>query len=106
MKTGLQLIAIERQEQITKHKRTIASDVHQNRDRQLAQAAATLASVPNDPFYDNAVRAKAIHEACPLGWDKKVWEKLNRKDYKQRLIIAGALIAAEIDRLNVNEEKF
>jgi len=39
----------------------------------------------------------------PKGWDHKIWEKMCHKNYKKRLIIAGALIAAEIDRLNSKE---
>ena len=34
-----------------------------------------------------------------MNWDEDLWQKMCNKSYKDRLIIAGALIAAEIDRL-------
>jgi len=37
---------------------------------------------------------------CPQGWDESYFAKLLDKPYKERLVIAGALIAVEIDRLN------
>ena len=33
----------------------------------------------------------------PHGWNPVFWKKMIDKDYKDRLVIAGALIAAEID---------
>lgn len=35
----------------------------------------------------------------PENWDKAIFDKMISKPWKQRLIIAGALIAAEIDRI-------
>ncbi len=40
----------------------------------------------------------------PKEWDKTITEKMLNKNYKQRLVIAGALIAAEIDRLELIEK--
>jgi hypothetical protein len=34
-----------------------------------------------------------------MHWDKKRLEHMRSKPYKERLIIAGAFIAAEIDRV-------
>ena len=52
---------------------------------------------------------RLIHEKgnpdTPYGWDKKIWQHMTNKPLKERLIIAGALIAAEIDRINYNETK-
>jgi hypothetical protein len=94
-KTGIELIAIERQEQIEKHNRSIADDIKYNNDEQLSFGAALLCCKNPEDFYDpNSNVGK------PYGWDQKVWIKMVIKTYKQRLIIAGALIAAEIDRLN------
>ncbi len=91
MKTGIELIAIERQEQIEKHGRTIQNDVRLNEDKQLVWGAIQLFSrefgYATDP------------DDKPEGWDILIWEKMQSKSYKERLIIAGALIAAEIDRL-------
>lgn len=40
----------------------------------------------------------------PTGWDKSIWAKMCSKSYKERLIMAGALIAAELDRLTSIED--
>lgn len=90
-KTGIELITQERKEQIEKHARTLIYDVINNEDRQLVWGAVQLFSkefgYATDP------------DDKPEGWDRKIWEKMQGKSYKERLIIAGALIAAELDRL-------
>ncbi len=86
MKTGIELIAEERQEQITKHGRTIEADVVTNSDYQLRIAAMRMIGDRGD-------------YPAPDGWDKAIWDKMQGKPKLERLIIAGALIAAEIDRL-------
>lgn len=95
MKTGIQLITEERQEQIEKHGRSIPNDVRDNADMQLSFGAALL--LCPDPtamgFDPNSTSGK------PKDWDKVIWNKMMSKSYKKRLIIAGALIAAEIDRI-------
>jgi len=93
---GAGLIAIERNEQIVKHGRTIKQDVEQNPDRELADAASLLIA---KSFTD---RDRVEYESW--GWDKELWRKMATKPYRERLIIAGALIAAEIDRLNAISE--
>lgn len=90
--TGIQLIARERKEQIEKHGRTIKQDVRLNENEQLAQGAEMLLAVSHEEGIDSM--------SFPDGWDHDVCEKMIGKPYKERLIIAGALIAAEIDRLN------
>ena len=90
METGIELIAIERQEQIEKHFRTIAEDVRENRTGQLVVGAIALARSERIGFWDE----------MPMTWNEKLCKKMAKKPYKERLIIAGALIAAEIDRLN------
>jgi hypothetical protein len=92
MKSGIELIATERREQIEKHKRTILHDIENNDGFQLVQAASILCT-PN-PTHTAEVQSEA-----PFGWDEDIFERMINKDYKQRLIIAGALIAAEIDRI-------
>jgi hypothetical protein len=42
MKTGVELIAIEREDQLTKHKRSIKSDVRWNKNGELADVARAL----------------------------------------------------------------
>lgn len=85
--TGLQLIARERKEQITKHKRTPAGDKKYNNRRQLRVAAYNL------------IGDQSFIQEPPDGWDKKLWKRMAKKTVKERLIIAGALIAAELDRI-------
>lgn len=97
--TGIELIAQERIEQIEKHGRTIELDVKNNYSTQLSFAAALL-SCPSPEH--NGV-SSANNYGCPTGWSISIWTKMIKKSYKQRLIIAGALLAAEIDRLQIND---
>lgn len=90
MKTGIELIAIERQEQIEKHGRSVERDVSENRHEQLVHGAIKLLGVGKF--------------SRPLNWDENLWNKMERKSNKERLIIAGALIAAELDRLQANNK--
>ena len=92
--TGIELITQERQEQIEKHGRTIEKDILQNGSYQLSIAASKVLAFPaGDPSY----------QLPPLGWDVDIYRKMINKSYKERLIIAGALIAAELDRLTFKE---
>lgn len=91
MKSGIELIADERQEQPEKHKHTIEDDVVKNKNKDLAVGAIAL------------LTKTSVH-SFPLHWNKDIVMKMLNKDYKNRLIIAGALIAAEIDRLNYLEK--
>lgn len=94
MKTGIELISKEREEQIKKHSRTVDQDVRLNKKKQLVSAASALI------LCDSQKEIKAMAEyGCPQGWDKAIWSKMINKPYKERLIIAGALIAAEYDRV-------
>lgn len=106
MKSGIELIAEERQEQIKKHGRTIELDVKYNHGQyekdgeqfnlpQLPHAAGQLMYHDDDVFRDH-YEHKLFH---PHDWDSELWLKMMGKPYKERLIIAGALIAAEIDRI-------
>lgn len=94
MKTGIELIAEERQEQIEKHGRTVEKDVLLNASYQLAIGASKLLAFPAECHN---------HKVPPVGWDIDIYKKMQDKPYKERLIIAGALIAAEIDRLQANK---
>lgn len=89
MKTGIELIAKERREQIEKHNRTVEYDIQHNKYRQLSIAAQSLL----EKFIE--YRVKPTSE-----WNDKIWDKMINADYIKRLTIAGALIAAEIDRIN------
>lgn len=95
MKTGIELIAQERQEQIEKHGRTIEQDATMNEDGQMIDAAIQLLSVEYNEGWDSY--------NTPSGWYKVIMARMIGKPLKERLIIAGALIAAEIDRLNYKQ---
>jgi len=97
-KSGIDLITQERYEQVTKHHRTIAADKENNDEGQLVDAATTIAlDVP--PGLEGAyIQAHGNHP--PIGWDRDIWISMLKKPYKERLVIAGALIAAEIDRIS------
>ncbi len=90
MKTGIELIAKEREEQIKKHGRTIRSDVAQNDNDQLETAAMMLLAQDFEEGIDS--------ESFPDGWDVEACKKMLSKSKRERLIIAGALIAAALDR--------
>lgn len=98
METGIELIKKEREEQILKHGRTTELDIQINKRRQLADAAAVLAT----PLIDTPRKRLSL---MPSDWDDAVALKMCSKSYKERLIIAGALIAAELDRLSAVGEK-
>jgi hypothetical protein len=93
--TGIELIAQERKEQIEKHGRTVELDKANNTSHQLSFAAALL-SCPNPKSMGMSA---ANNYSCPTGWDKDIWKKIIHKPYYDRLVIAGALIAAELDRI-------
>jgi len=96
MKTGIELIAQERAEQIEKHGRTIESDVATNKAYQLTEAAAILST-------EKVRSSRQRFSLMPDDWDDEISLKMCGKSRKERLVIAGALIAAEIDRLQAVE---
>jgi hypothetical protein len=91
MKTyGTQLIAEERTRQIENEKWTEEHDSQHNRG-EMAIAAACYAVEGTD--------AEVEHPDYPGGWPwESKWDKREKHSYMRRLVIAGALIAAEIDR--------
>lgn len=88
-KTGVELIAEERHEQLVKHEYTVESDRATNTRGQLASAAAAL--ITEDLSF------------VPKDWNEELVDYMVTKGYLDRLIIAGALIAAEIDRINTDD---
>ena len=91
--TGIELIAAERKRQIGEEGWSAEHDV-KHTDESLAQVAAYYA-IP---------RYREIVIAWPMSWARE-WDKKNPHDHVggftrlHELEIAGALIAAEIDRL-------
>lgn len=92
-KTGIQLIAQERQEQIEKHGYDSDHDARYNDE--------------NSHRIGSDLRYAAMHALWPEGqfyppkWESWFRDKITQKSYKERLIISGALIAAEIDRITI-----
>lgn len=93
MKTGIDLIAKERKRQIKEEGWTEAHD-DQHKNDEIARAASLYAMPEGRRDYDGVFRS-------PIGWP---WEDSRWKptpdDRIRELVKAGALIAAEIDRLN------
>lgn len=86
MKTGIELIAKEREEQLGKHNFDKEWDsLHV--DGELLDFAVSIIEQDVDKY----------------PWNPTLFVHIKRKDRIEQLSIAGALIAAEIDRLNNNE---
>lgn len=95
-KTGIELIAQERHEQIHKHRRTVEYDSQINSRRILCEGAIALIS----NYGDGSITQFPDH------WSPEICAHMISKPYKERLIIAGAFIAAEIDRLQFEEQPY
>lgn len=91
MKTGIELIAEERQRQIEKFG-AAHDDIHKYGE--LAKQAAVLAVLHTDTYVVDP------DGAFGSGDDPWQLEEKHQNDTIMCLVIAGALIAAEIDRLN------
>lgn len=90
MKTGIELITQERKEQIEKHGFDVANEEFYS-DNELIKAAL---------FAINPYMSE-----WPNGWDEKFrLTIINKPNQIERLKIAGAFIAAEIDRMQLNNE--
>jgi len=91
--SGVELISKERNEMVTKHHNTIEADVKFN-----------SVSDSNFPYIMPLVRGALglldkSYERSPDHWNPATVDHMKEKKYKDKLITAGALIAAEIDRL-------
>lgn len=116
-KSGAELIAEERQRQISQEGFDVAYDDDEyHQDGELAAAAVCYATpeplyVLKNPDFVRHGEMPLIRDPWPEAWDED-WDKRER-DYRGRLVFdgrtrrsrirdlakAGALIAAEIDRL-------
>lgn len=117
MKSGVELIAEERKRQIeVEGWDNLHDSDHDN--MQLAGAAGCyVANAINKDYFEDKARFEvyvsaqnkmffgAEHGDWQDGWpwDEK-WDKRKKHDTKRSLVIAGALIAAELDRLNTEQE--
>lgn len=95
--TGIDKIGKERKEQIEKHGYTPEKD-SQYKGRQLAEVAATL-------IHPTIGTPRKRLSLMPSDWNDEILLKMCKKEYEERLIIAGALIAAEIDRIQEIEKQ-
>lgn len=93
MKTGVELIAIERQEQIEKHGWTKEHDIGHRRGA-LRVVAATLCCIGTDAIVNDHLERGSGEN--PWGLEVKLRGEENSIHI---LKVAGALIAAEIDRI-------
>ncbi len=102
--SGISLIRRERDRQIEDEGHTAANDDKQV-NGELAIAAACYAvhgyDTKNERFEVNRVVSSGFNEgACEDAWPwDPEWDKREEHPPLRRLVIAGALIAAEIDRL-------
>lgn len=109
--TGIELIAIERQRQIDVEGYKIDHDSETYKNGELIGAASCYAvSALNKLYYKNHPESKMDMAILKLwdGDDAWPWEakydKREKHDVIRSLVIAGALIAAEIDRLNTQPQ--
>lgn len=89
-KTAIELIAQERNDQLTKHHFTVKQDVISHHENELIQAA--LYAINQDVF------------AAPADWHYSFKDRMKKKDRVKQLVTASALIAAEIDRILYQDE--
>lgn len=96
MKTGVELIAIERKRQIEELGYTYEND-SLYADEELARAGATYATPEKAQIvWDGSITSHIRSNLWP--WEKKYW-KPTPEDRIRELTKAGALIAAQIDYL-------
>lgn len=96
MQTGIELITEERQRQIEKHGWTAEHDAEHS-NNELSKAAIVYAS-------DSQVRENSNIIDWLWPWEREWWKPTPENRIRE-LQKAGALIAAEIDRLQASGEK-
>lgn len=87
--TGVQLIENERLEHKLKHGKSVKHDFEAYKDKELVQAAIGL--LLGNPLF------------MPESWSEEQCGNMLNKSYVDRLVIAGSLIAAQIDVENYKE---
>lgn len=99
--TGAEMIAKERRRQIEKEGWTADHDAN-HEDGDLTMAAVAYAAYPDEVLV-RVEREDGYEFIDPWPWDG-AWDKRKKHRKLKRLVIAGALIAAEIDRIIANQE--
>ncbi len=99
MKSGIEIVAIKRQEQITKHGYITTWDVNENKNNQLLSAIMMLVSNVSFNRGGMELPKEALEDLSPDGWNKETCWKMIRQPEIEQLAIIGAFAAAEIDRI-------
>lgn len=108
--TALELIAVERRRQIEQEGWTPEHDAREHDEGDIAYTAACYAAPEpifvhreaecsffmNSDRGDRQLLREGFYAAWP--WDEK-WDKRNKHSRERQLVIAGALIVAELERL-------
>ena len=104
MMAGIDDIAAERKRHFDVEKFTVARDRRGYPGGQLINAAVSYATYARSDCDFDAARAMKLHSVVPTMWPWSVgwWKPTNRR---QMLIKAGALIAAEIDRFDLETKE-
>lgn len=105
---GVELIAKERQKQIDKHGFTAEHHVAHPEWYDIKQYAGDFNQLQDAAMKLLHVDVRGIKKGEipePINWDKEWYLNLCDRPQKERLIIAGALIAAELDRLDQLEKQ-
>jgi hypothetical protein len=96
--TGAEMIAAERERQITNEGWTPDHDSHHDRDQLLGAANCYLGAVALRRVGEPNGRIRQLLGLIPEGWPWQPFLFKPKNDVRD-LVRAGALIAAEIDRL-------
>jgi len=102
-KTGIELIAQERQEQIEVHKISVQDDVDYNTSNQLLNAIMMIATNIAFQRLGIPIPIEALDDLRPEHWDETKINEILAKSQIGQLQILGAFAAAEIDRLQLIE---
>lgn len=98
--SGIGKMFAERMEQLVLHGISVQQDAQYNTDKQLIVAAHILSGRESLDKESN----EEIDALRPEDWNLVRWRHMCKKPYPDRIIIAGALLAAEYDRLMYEEK--
>lgn len=98
--TGIELIAAERNRQIGEEGFSAQHDAKKDHQQEELAWAACYYAMPNNA---NLYVFASPEDFFPDSWHP-YWAKRDKKDRLRQLAVAGALIAAEIDRLLACEQ--
>ena len=103
MKTGIELVAEERQRQIKEENFSIIHDVKQYANNSQLEYAAVAYALP-DELTTQWQRDNLFHRSNLFPWDKEWW-KPSPNDRVRELVKAAALLIAKIDvELNASKK--